>query len=75
MSRPSDIQYANDFLKHIVPHVSEGQVQCWLEYKSLNRVTKNDAIEIIKMIANGEMHFSELRQEIFDNPEWDPTEE
>jgi hypothetical protein len=69
MSKPSDIQYANDFLKHIVPHVSEEQVQCWLE------TTKNDAIEIIAMIANGEMHFSELRQEIFDNPEWDPTEE
>jgi hypothetical protein len=31
MSKPSDIQYANDFLKHIVPHVSEEQVQCWLE--------------------------------------------
>jgi hypothetical protein len=69
MSKPSDIQYANDFLKHIVPYVSEEQVQCWLE------TTKNDAIEIIKMIANGEMHFSELRQEIFDNPDWDPTEE
>ena len=69
MSRPSDIQYANDFLKHIVPHVSEEQVQCWLE------TTKNDAIEIIKMIANSEMTFKELRQEILDNPEWDPTEE
>jgi len=69
MSRPSDIQYANDFLKHIVPHVSEEQVQCWLETNDY------ESIEIIKMIANGEMHFSELRQEIFDNPEWDPTED
>jgi len=69
MSKPSDIQYANDFLKHIVPHVSEEQVQCWLE------TTKNDAIEIIAMIANSEMTFKELRQEILDNPEWDPTEE
>ena len=69
MSRPSDIQYANDFLKHIVPHVSEEQVQCWLETNDY------EFNEVIAMIANGEMHFSELRQEIFDNPEWDPTEE
>ena len=69
MSKPSDIQYANDFLKHIVPHVSEGQVQCWLE------TTGNNAVEILTMISNSEMTFKELRQEILDNPEWDPTED
>ena len=69
MSRPSDIQYANDFLKHIVPHVSEEQVQCWLETNDY------EFNEVIAMIANSEMTFKELRQEILDNPEWDPTEE
>ena len=69
MSKPSDIQYANDFLKHIVPHVSEEQVQCWLE------TNDNEFNEVIAMIANSEMTFKELRQEILDNPEWDPTEE
>ena len=52
-----------------LPHIKEEQVQCWLETNDY------EFNEVIAMIANGEMHFSELRQEIFNNPEWDPTED
>ena len=52
-----------------LPLVLEKQIECWLE------TTGNNAVEILTMISNSEMTFKELRQEIFDNPEWDPTEE
>ena len=56
-----------------LPYIKEEQVQCWLETMGVE--TTNNSIEVIKMIANSEMTFKELRQEILDNPEWDPTEE
>tara|TARA_R100000935_G_C2754184_1_gene130904 strand:+ start:338 stop:511 length:174 start_codon:yes stop_codon:yes gene_type:complete len=52
-----------------LPLVLEKQMECWLE------TTGNNAVEILTMISNSEMTFKELRQEIFNNPEWDPTEE
>ena len=69
MSKPSDIQYANDFLKHIVPYVSEEQVKFWVETENI------DYVEILTLIANNEMTRETLHAEIFNNPEWDPTEE
>jgi hypothetical protein len=52
-----------------LPHIKEEQVQCWLETNDY------EFNEVIAMIANSEMTFKELRQEILDNPEWDPTED
>ena len=54
---------------YIVPYISEEQVECWLE------TTKDNPIEIIKMITNNEMTSKALHSEIFNNPDWDPTEE
>jgi hypothetical protein len=51
-----------------VPQLSEEQVKFWVETENI------DYVEIIKLIANGEMSPKELNTEIFDNENWDPTE-
>lgn len=52
-----------------VPQLSEKQVKFWVETENI------DYVEIIKLIANGEMSPKTLNTEIFDNENWDPTEE
>ena len=52
-----------------VPQLSEEQVKFWVETENI------DYIEIIKLIANGEMNPKALNTEIFENESWDPTEE
>ena len=51
-----------------VPQLSEEQVKFWVETENI------DYVEIIKLIANGEMSPKALNTEIFDNENWDPTE-
>jgi len=52
-----------------VPQLSEEQVKFWVETENI------DYVEIIKLIANGEMSPKALNTEIFYNENWDPTEE
>jgi len=52
-----------------VPQLSEKQVKFWVETENI------DYVEIIKLIANGEMSPKALNTEIFENESWDPTEE
>ena len=59
----------SDTTMRFVPQLSEEQVKFWVETENI------DYVEIIKLIANGEMSPKALNTEIFENESWDPTEE
>ena len=49
--------------------LSEKQVKFWCEEG------KDDPIELLTLILNKELNASNVKEEILNNPDWDPTEE
>jgi hypothetical protein len=49
--------------------ISEKQVKFWCEEE------KDDPIELLTLIFNKQLNASNVKEEILNNPDWDPTEE
>tara|TARA_R100001440_G_scaffold75006_2_gene101199 strand:- start:135 stop:296 length:162 start_codon:yes stop_codon:yes gene_type:complete len=49
--------------------LSEKQVKFWCDQG------KDDPIELLTLLVNKQIKASTVREEIFNNPDWDPTEE
>lgn len=49
--------------------ISEKQVKFWCEEG------KDDPIELLTLIFNKQLNASNVKEEILNNPDWDPTEE
>ena len=50
-------------------NLSEKQVKFWCEEG------KDDPIELLTLIFNKQLNASNVKEEILNNPDWDPTEE
>lgn len=49
--------------------LSEKQVKFWCEQG------KDNSVELLTLILNNELKISKVKEEILNNPDWDPTEE
>ena len=49
--------------------ISEKQVKFWCEEG------KDDPIELLTLIFNKQLNASNVKEEILNNPDWDPTKE